>query len=79
MAKDWRSGTLLGAQYAIVTEGKVLAVRPTREDLREMWRRSAKASGMDAQIPELPEKLLQQVCLILPPWESASSPEGKTR
>jgi len=68
MAKDWRSGTLVGTRYALVAEGRAHLVSPTKDGLREAWRKAAEQMGR----PEvLPDSLIKQVVLVLPPWESA--------
>ena len=65
--KDWRSGTLLGAGYALVVSGKIYAVSPEKESLRQMWE---KAGAKFADKTPFPEHFVKQVCFILPPWES---------
>ena len=66
--KDWRSGTLLGAGYALVVEGRVYAASTSRDALKEMWRKSAERTGEPMR--ELPERYFKQVCFILPPWQA---------
>ena len=72
MTKDWRSGTLLGAGYGLVANGKVWATASSKDLLRAMWRRSAEREG---QISDLPDSFIKQVCFVLPPWEP-SDPEA---
>jgi hypothetical protein len=63
MAKDWRSGTLVGSGYAIMAQGKAQITARDKETLRKVWA----ATGSTV---ELPEHFIKQVCFVLPPWEA---------
>lgn len=68
---DWRSGTLLGAGYAFVVNGKVASALPTKEALRELWERGKEIHHS----APFPEHLVRQICYILPPWEKSEAPQ----
>ncbi len=70
MSTDWKAGTLLGAQWALVVPGMAPIVSETKENLRQMWAKMIERVGKSAPFPE---HLLRQVCIILPPWEANAS------
>lgn len=67
---DWKAGKLLGAKYAVVG-GSVHLIRDTKEQVREAWSQVAAKAGLPAEIPD---GLLKQVVIILPPWEETHAP-----